>query len=152
MAFWSSLRHNGRRFAALTPPERGLVLRAAILLPLMAVGRRLVRFKRLQGLVAWLFPLTSRPAPVTETLAAQRIARAVSIAARHGIVRANCLERSLVLWGLLRRAGIPSALQLGARVTQGRFEAHAWVDIDGVAVNDAPDVRERFTPVLALPE
>lgn len=152
MVFWRSARHRAGQLAALTPAERGWLLRAAILLPLVALGRRALRFRRLQSLVARALPLRKCPHSPPDPRVAEPIARAVSIAARHGLVRANCLERSLVLWGLLRRAGLAATLQLGARRVDGRFEAHAWVDLDGTVLNDADDVAGRFAPVLGITE
>lgn len=75
---------------------------------------------------------------------AQRIARAVNIAARFGFYRANCLKRSLVLCRQLRRYGLQHELVLGATLDNGDFSAHAWVEHAGQAINDEPDVGNRF--------
>jgi hypothetical protein len=50
------------------------------------------------------------------------------------------LERSLVLWALLRARGVVSQLCVGARCEGGVFSAHAWVEYEGVVLNDRPDV------------
>jgi len=62
--------------------------------------------------------------------------RMVNAAARHGLGRPSCLERALVLWWLLRHERIASSVRIGARKTDGRFEAHAWVEHEGVALNE----------------
>jgi hypothetical protein len=56
----------------------------------------------------------------------------------------NCLVRSLCLQWLLRRRGVASELRIGARLVGGQLESHAWVEVDGRPVNDAPDVAERY--------
>jgi hypothetical protein len=56
----------------------------------------------------------------------------------------TCLHRALTLWWLLRRQGVASELRIGVRKEQGRFEAHAWVERAGVALNDGSDVNVRF--------
>jgi len=43
--------------------------------------------------------------------------------------RFACLERSVVLFVLLRRTGLPVELRIG--VQPHRFRAHAWVELDG---------------------
>ena len=55
------------------------------------------------------------------------------------------------------RLGLPAAQRrgqrtaLGFRNPEGRFEAHAWVEWNGVPLNDAPDVRSRYAvPAEAL--
>ena len=68
----------------------------------------------------------------------------VRIAANHGLFRANCLEQSLTLSWLLKRRGIETDLRIGAQKHEGKFAAHAWIELDGVAINDSHDVGERF--------
>jgi hypothetical protein len=45
--------------------------------------------------------------------------------------RCQCLEQALAAQMLLRRRNIPHTLYLGARLQQGRLEAHAWVRCGG---------------------
>lgn len=77
---------------------------------------------------------------------ARRVARMVSIAANHGPYRASCLPRSLLTWWLLRRQGIATALLFGVNREGGAFSAHAWVELDGVVINDGPQVAKRHAP------
>jgi hypothetical protein len=79
------------------------------------------------------------------------VARLVSIATRHGPVRAKCLPASLALRSMLRRYGMDGHLRLGVRRHEGRVEAHAWVEHEGVALIETADIHERFgafDPVL----
>ena len=71
---------------------------------------------------------------------------------------ASFLEAKLTLFrkeiweegqSLVRRGlGVAAAVHIGVRTT-GRFEAHAWVECDGVAVTDASDVEDRFATILS---
>ena len=60
--------------------------------------------------------------------------------------QSKCLLESLALWYLLRRRGYDATLYLGARTLLGPFEAHAWVELDGKVLNDAPNVRDVYEP------
>lgn len=62
--------------------------------------------------------------------------RMVNAAIRHVWRASTCLERSLALWWLLGRRGILCELRIGARKLEGKFEAHAWLECDGVALNE----------------
>ena len=75
-----------------------------------------------------------------------RAARWIRIAARNAPGADTCLVRSLALLGLLRRSGIAAELRIGVGATQPRLAAHAWVEVNGVPVNDAPDVAMRYAP------
>jgi hypothetical protein len=67
----------------------------------------------------------------------QRCAAAVVAAAALYPGRALCLEQSLVLYVLLRRRGQPAELRFGVRPYP--FRAHAWVELNGVPLNEQPD-------------
>jgi hypothetical protein len=60
--------------------------------------------------------------------------QAVVMAAAFYPRRALCLEQSLALYVLLRRRGIDAALKLGVQTIP--FSAHAWVEVNGVPVNE----------------
>lgn len=60
--------------------------------------------------------------------------------------QSRCLLESLALWYLLRRRGHAAELLLGARTLLGPFEAHAWVELDGCALNDTRHVRDIYAP------
>src|ERR1700722_14191287 len=54
---------------------------------------------------------------------------------------ALCLQRSAATACLLRTLGAPAQLVIGAQ--QMPFRAHAWVEVDGLVVNDKP-----YTPEI----
>jgi len=66
----------------------------------------------------------------------------VRAAVRNSLGHPTCLEESLALWWLLRRQGIGSDLRVGVRKDGEKFEAHAWVERDGIALNE-PEARHQ---------
>jgi hypothetical protein len=130
-----------RRFSALERPARKLFLRAIVLLPLVTLGLRWRGFRATQAALRRFLPhaIPERDA----ALASKGVAIAahmVNAADRHGLVHPSCLAKSLTLWWLLGRQGIPSHLRIGIRKEKEKFEAHAWVERDGAALNE-PDER-----------
>lgn len=57
--------------------------------------------------------------------------------------RVACLQRSAVTTWLLRRAGIAASLVIGYRPMP--FESHAWVEVNGIVINDRPQYQRFFT-------
>ena len=53
-----------------------------------------------------------------------------------------CLQRSAATVSLLRDYGIEAQLVIGAQLMP--FEAHAWVEVDGRAVNDNSYTNEMY--------
>ena len=71
----------------------------------------------------------------------------MKLAVRYSPLAANCLPRSLTLWWLMRRRSIPGELRIGVRQEAGQLEAHAWVELDGLAIDDDDnDIHHRFDP------
>lgn len=147
MGFGYLIQNNCRKWNALTPAERIILIQALMLLPVVRIVRWMC-FERIQGVLRgqqMRFRQTADgDAMVLEK--ARQTARMVTIAAAHSLFRPSCLDRSFLLWAMLRRRGIESDLFLGVRKDEEKFEAHAWVEINGVVLNDMDDVRKRFLP------
>jgi hypothetical protein len=54
-----------------------------------------------------------------------------------------CLQRSAATACLLKRYGIPAEMVIG--VQQMPFQAHAWVEVGGLVVNDKPYMPEIYS-------
>ena len=145
------------RFRKRPLEERALILRALLLLPITGIGLRVIGFQRCKELIEKL-PVRDRPSRQLEEVApnemAGRIARAVRSAELHGPGAPNCLERSMLLWWLLRRGGIDGELHIGGRKSGLRLEAHAWVELEGEVLNDSPEVHKHYArfdgPIAAM--
>ena len=84
--------------------------------------------------------------PVAMPPEARRLGRAVARAARYGLIRPTCLARAIALHRLLERAGIAgSYVRVGVQVADGRFAAHAWVELHGAVVGEPRRVRRAYT-------
>ena len=127
--------------------ERRLLFQSVLFLPVIHFAFFLLGYYRLRAVMEKLVPLKliERPASETELLQqAREIARIVSIAAQHGLYKATCLRRSILVWWFLRGQGIQGSICFGVRMNDHKLEAHAWVEYKGLVVNDSLDVRERY--------
>jgi Transglutaminase-like superfamily len=131
-----------RRFSALERPARWLFLRAAALLPLVSLSLRLRGFRKTQAFLQKFLSLSSHPADISASSSANLTVRMVRAAVRTSIGHPTCLDESLALWWLLGRQGIRSELKVGVRKEGEKFEAHAWVERDGMALNE-PEARHQ---------
>ncbi|HEY2646332.1 MAG TPA: lasso peptide biosynthesis B2 protein, partial [Candidatus Acidoferrales bacterium] len=128
-----------RGFRKRAPEDRQLIVRAALLLPLTEIGLIWFGFLRLKIFIenhSLPVQISQSLSPELEREIALRAVRAVHTAGVHGLTTPNCLERSMTLWWMLRRDGIRGELHIGARKESGRFEAHAWVELNGQVLND----------------
>jgi hypothetical protein len=77
-----------------------------------------------------------------ETGAVGRVCSAVNYACVWYPKQALCLQRSFVTVYLLRKYGIAAQMVLGAQKVP--FKAHAWVEVNGHAVNERSDVQATY--------
>jgi hypothetical protein len=86
----------------------------------------------------WLERLSRNAAPrgadAEDLQFAKRLTHLTDIAGRRGAVTATCLRQSLLIYWLLRRRGLAPELKIGVRKEQATFDAHAWVELQGVAL------------------
>lgn len=60
----------------------------------------------------------------------------------------QCLFRALMLRAFLRRAGLDATWVVGCQTWP--FEAHCWLQVEGVVLDDTADHVAGFTPLLAV--
>jgi hypothetical protein len=137
-----------RGYLRLSAFERRIALQSFLGLFITRAGLSLVGFRRWKIAVARLTPVhgTTCEAGMRVSVCGT-IVRMQAAAERRLFFKASCLEHALVLWWLLRRHGIPAEVRIGGRKEQGRFEAHAWVEIDGVPLGDANGAHREFVPL-----
>jgi hypothetical protein len=71
-----------------------------------------------------------------------RVIEAANLACMLYPKQALCFQRSCISVCLLRNQGVRADLVLGAQ--QFPFQAHAWVEVDGQAVNERSNVQSRY--------
>jgi hypothetical protein len=77
-----------------------------------------------------------------EANALSRLCEAMDLACIWYWKHALCLQRSAALTCLLKRYGVPAQMIIGAQHIP--FRAHAWVEVDGLVVNDKAYVAQVF--------
>jgi hypothetical protein len=126
-----------------------MVLEAASALAATWAGLRVVGFRRWSASIERLASLKTRGVKEvdgSQISIASGVAVKLDLAARHLFFRTNCLERSLALRWLLRRRGIAADLRIGARKESETLEAHAWIELEGVVLNDPDEAHRHFAP------
>ena len=137
-----------RRLFALSAPDWGLLLEAAVL----AVGiEAALRVLPLSRVVRWCERSRSLARLLPGTTL-DLLARAARRPYHLLPWPSTCLRRSLVLTALLRRRGRPATLRFGVRREAELLLAHAWVECDGAVVDAASgEGYEALEPALVSP-
>jgi hypothetical protein len=112
----------------------------SVLLPVLKRAlplRRLVRLMWAQG-----------PASQSEPEARHIVALSSSLTRLGFRRRSNCVERSLLAYRFLSRAGADPRLVVGVGNVNGKIAGHAWVTVDGVPVHEPPEAVACFAPLI----
>ena len=135
-----------QRYKALDPEAQKLFGRAVSLLPLIALSLRLRGFKKTKESLQKKLSLNRLGATGKENVAetVQKTCRMVKAAAHYGFLQPTCLVESLTLWYLLQLQRIPASLRIGVHKLAEKFEAHAWVECEGVALNQTEDAHPHY--------
>ncbi|MEM6430435.1 MAG: lasso peptide biosynthesis B2 protein [Deinococcota bacterium] len=104
-------------------------------------------------------PVTTPPVTRSQALplkTRQQIVRGVKWGLTLMRVRlgANCLPRSLAIYVALRKRGVPAVFCSGMRRISGKLEGHAWVEVDGVVLDELhePLNQQRYSINLRYPD
>lgn len=122
----------------LPSTERLGFVRAFVGLAVVDAQLRLWGFERAAAVAA----PGSAAAPTLSERQRQQIGayvRWIDAASRHHPLPAHCLHRSVLLLRWLRRDGLPAELRIGVRHEDGALQAHAWIELGGLLVNDDPE-------------
>jgi hypothetical protein len=139
---WEALQ----RYNALSLDARKLFRRAAILLPLVKASLRIRGYKNTQQ---WLQNILDRR-QISQLSTEQNIAgveqtcRMVRSAEHYSLLPSTCLEQSLLLWYLLQDQGVAASMRIGVRKNGQLFEAHAWVEYCGTALNQTEEQHRHY--------
>ena len=126
------MRRAWSRWQELSFREKKWLLWMLIQLPIISAMLHMFGFNRSQ---AWLLrfsnnsPFIQANAEALKT--AEKLAQLANIAGRRGAITATCLRQAMLLQTWLRRQRLDAQLKLGARLQDGQFDAHAWVELAG---------------------
>jgi hypothetical protein len=134
-----------RKFRALSARQQRVAAAALVLLPVFWLGLHLVGLRRWRTLTLRTARRSHMP-----LVDARALGELVNAVARHSPLPAACLTRSLLVEWLLRRRGHDAELRIGVQRTSMGIAAHAWVESEGVPINDRPDIAESFPPFAEL--
>jgi Transglutaminase-like superfamily len=122
-----------------------LTMKALVLFVLIDIGFHCVGFDAVyQRIVRRAARRNSAPADAADTERAQTTLHAVLQATRwYYRSRLDCLPKALTLYTLLRDQAIAADLCLG--VKRFPFAGHAWVEVNGLVIDNKPKQVRRYT-------
>lgn len=122
------------RWRRLSRTDRARLIALVVLVALVDIALRTLGLRRTQTLLRLDRAPAAAPRGERALADAQRIAELANIAGRRGAWTNTCLRQALAVQWWLYRHGLPAQLRIGAQRAGGQLDAHAWVELDGVAL------------------
>ena len=136
-----------RKWGALAPTERALLLEVALLLAVSQVALRPLPFRWIGACLGQHQAVAEERDAAQYALLEQQVAWAVRVASRHLPWECMCLVQAIAAKVVLARRGCPSTLYLGvAKDAHGALQAHAWLRSANGFVTGGPGA-DRFTVI-----
>ena len=138
-----------RKFAALPKSDGWLLFEAALFLLWAWVKLAILPFAKVVKTHPGRRPRAAVWGAVENI---PRVGWAVETTARHSPLPLTCLPQALAAWWMLQSRGYPARLIYGVSNDQeAGFSAHAWVEVDEIAVVGGKAARA-FTVLTRFPE
>jgi hypothetical protein len=138
-----------RRFLDLDWRQRRLLMAFLVALPVLRLALRTFGYTRTRAAIErWTARHPKRTPSQRDLEGAESLAELAKIAGRRAPLTATCLPQALAVHALLRRRGLDPSLRIGVRKSGDRFEAHAWVELEGRALAQ-PALDHRPLPIPA---
>ncbi len=144
-----SWRNDLRKLQALSWPERGMLLEAALLLCLSRAAVLLFSFRRMAGWLGLVAQNAECEAGPLQIRRAGEVAWATRLVAARLPRISTCLVQTLAAAAMLRRRRIPGTVCLGVAKGAAEIVAHAWLRCGGVIVTGSAG-RDRFVQISAF--
>ena len=136
------------RWRELTGQQKAQLLLLLVALPATGALIRIFGFQKASKICARVVssaPL--RPTTSEDIADAESLASLAAIAGRRGPVSASCLRQSLVVRACLRQRGLDAQLKIGVKKDVNGLDAHAWVELDGIALGQRDLSHQPFKAV-----
>jgi Transglutaminase-like superfamily len=138
----------------LSGRDRLFLVKTYILLTLIRLGLWLVPFEQLWKALVRLGQYRTKASsfPLGIGPIVRRAIWAVNWSCKFTPGGAKCLARALTVKVLLDWNDCPADFKIGvAKNGDGKFEAHAWIEVEGTVVIGQLQNLEQFTPMPSLP-
>jgi hypothetical protein len=123
----------------MTASTRSSVLKSWLLVFHFEVAMRAKNFDQLASVVR---EEQVRQPVIRQLTSVEELCRSVDLACVFYFKQVFCLQRSAATTVLLRRFGWPAEMVIGAQILP--FRSHAWVEVEGVVVNDKPYMHDLY--------
>lgn len=141
-------RHTSRLRGSVTTPSDALLLARIVGWSLvLPIAKRTLPFPRLVSLMRPRECAAQRD-PEHEAVITSLVAWVFKT--RPPRARDNCLERGLVAYRYLSRAGASPDLVVGVLKGKEGIRGHVWVTVDGRAIHDSPATLASYDPIWVV--
>jgi len=134
-----------RSFLKLTFEDKCILIKSFFLLWVIRIMLWILPFSVIQKVISRFTAVSGE----SHAIPLEKLTWAVAVMSRY-VPKATCLTRALTAQILLAGQNYDSNLKIGVSKSNGKFEAHAWLEADNKIVLGESEVE--YTPILNMGE
>lgn len=125
--------------------KRVFYLKLFIFINVVSILLKIIGFSRTKYILSGLAKLKpTKTAPKDPILFLKRFVPLINHLSKYTFLRCMCLETSLIIRYFANRNNIPCEFKIGGDMSDGKFKAHAWVEVNNIVVSELEDQRNKY--------
>jgi hypothetical protein len=137
-----------RKASQLSASDWLLVIQAVGWFAVVEFGLRVLKLKTLLA-VLQSKRQADREGCARAPTSPERVGYCVELASRLHPLRPTCLKKALVLFALLARRGVKARVLVGTAKSDGKLDAHAWIEHEGRVIMGGP-ASKNYVPLWSV--
>ena len=146
MALLISFKNKISKFINLSAKERSGFIKYSISFPFFLLFYLIVGYKRTKRSIDYQIQPRIQKLKNKEDLSVRNLSKIINYSLVNNIFKSTCLEQSLFTYYILGLNGIKCDIKIGVKKNCDKFLAHAWVENQGVVINDKFEAINNISP------
>ena len=145
MEYSNTVKNKFSKFLSLTFKDKIKTLVYSITFHLFILTFRIFGYKKTRKIIDKIISSINNNKNINKKFI-ENESKIIGHAVGNSLFNSACLEKSLFTYLILGIYGIKTELKFGVNNSTDDFSAHAWVEYNGMIVNDLPEVIGRISP------
>ena len=149
MGWLQRMKHKLKQACSLSIQDWGIFTEAWLTLTWIDFTISYLPFQHWKGWLSSLPENRGEKPPIKTSSDISHLVWLLNAAANNHPGKPTCLRRSLGLKKMLERRNTPVTLRIGINKDGADLKAHAWVEHNGMVINDVHDITSHYSPLPA---
>lgn len=145
MEYSNTVKNKFSKFLNLTFKDKAKTVIYVLTFHLFIIGFRIFGYKKTRYIVDKIIsPINCNVSNSKKFLGNE--SKIIGYSVGNSLFKSTCLEKSLFTYLIVGMYGIKTELKFGVNNSTEDFSSHAWVEYQGIILNDTPETLDNISP------